>query len=928
MVCGLSVMGMAQVSERAAAFAQAGQWDSADRYLELAVSQALEQRDRDAWIDAVTDVGRQYLKRNPQRALEHYMHYLDEAREQFGERDVLTAELYSRVGDVYRKPALAKWHISLDYMEKALRIYADVNDRSVYVAYVYFFAGSTCTRIGNFEKAESHLVQASQLWTEAGDMNHAAHATVDLGVVYLDQGRYEEALTACNRVLTMMEGQEGRSADRLRALALLNRADCLMRMNDLHQAEHELKLALHLFQDLKHERGIASVYQSLGELHAKRDDSEKALELYERVLATRENYYGPHHREIAKVHVAVADVYLDLEQWDDALAAAQRALESLIPELNALANPTSEQLYAEPWLMIALQHKAEAVLGRYESEGAHQDLDWAMRTVLLASEQMDLLRDSYSYAEDKRLLFSHFRELFHLGVEISERMYIHTGDEAYVNQAFAFMEKGKSYSFLEMFQGVEAQSQVGVPDSLVLAERDLQVRLQRLKGQMDKAREDGLADTLSGTWVQTQQEYERLKDALRVSYPAYYRLKYEDDPLAIQDIRQSVIEPQTALLEFTRTRTTLYTLLITHSETRLFTITTDSSLEERIVQLTGQLSQARFEADSYHLFLRDARFLYEVLFADALAFCRENNPGVQRLVIVPDGLLGYLPMEVLLTREVENHETMGYRDLPYLMQDYSLAYAFSATTWMYQQRQTYVPHVQQAVIYAPEFDASAGLPPLEHATEEALAIGTLMDALVFTGPEVSKTAFLDYSEQGDILHFATHAEMDVEHPLFSRLYFRGSGGEEVLHTHELFAQPLDANLAVLSACNTGSGRYLPGEGIMSLGKGFAYAGCPSVVMSLWPVNSSATSDIMQEFYRGIRSGMDKDRALQNAQQHYLDQADAAHAHPFFWAGFVVQGNTEALYPKRSMIESGSMWIALAAVAVFVLLIVLFRRRSV
>jgi CHAT domain-containing protein len=110
----------------------------------------------------------------------------------------------------------------------------------------------------------------------------------------------------------------------------------------------------------------------------------------------------------------------------------------------------------------------------------------------------------------------------------------------------------------------------------------------------------------------------------------------------------------------------------------------------------------------------------------------------------------------------------------------------------------------------------------------------------------------------------------------------------------MYNMKLKAQMAVLSACNTGLGEIHEGEGVMSLGRAFAYAGVPSIVMSLWPAEDESTADLMGYFYEGLAEGQAKDEALRNAKLRFLEEIPPSKHHPFYWAGFVVQGDAGPL----------------------------------
>ena len=143
-----------------------------------------------------------------------------------------------------------------------------------------------------------------------------------------------------------------------------------------------------------------------------------------------------------------------------------------------------------------------------------------------------------------------------------------------------------------------------------------------------------------------------------------------------------------------------------------------------------------------------------------------------------------------------------------------------------------------------------------------------------------------------------HAYANNENDNFSGLIFTQQpdtvSEDGFLHANELYNLSLHSELAVLSACETGIGTLAPGEGIMSLGRAFKYAGCPNVTMSLWNADDQSTSQIMQHFFAHLHDGSAKDRALRAAKLDYLNDARSAQAHPYYWAAFVQVGDSDPL----------------------------------
>ena len=190
--------------------------------------------------------------------------------------------------------------------------------------------------------------------------------------------------------------------------------------------------------------------------------------------------------------------------------------------------------------------------------------------------------------------------------------------------------------------------------------------------------------------------------------------------------------------------------------------------------------------------------------------------------------------------------------------------------------------------------------------KEVTDISNIFSGRFYLRDKATETTFKEIAPDANIIHLATHAIIDDEQPLYSKFVFtkeEGSNDDGFLNTYELYNMQLNANLAVLSACNTGSGKLSRGEGIMSLARGFMYSGCPSVITSLWSVDDKSTAVIMKHFYEGLAKGLSKDEALRASKLSYLKNADEIKSNPFYWAGFILIGNPDAIYLKQGEPES-------------------------
>jgi hypothetical protein len=184
--------------------------------------------------------------------------------------------------------------------------------------------------------------------------------------------------------------------------------------------------------------------------------------------------------------------------------------------------------------------------------------------------------------------------------------------------------------------------------------------------------------------------------------------------------------------------------------------------------------------------------------------------------------------------------------------------------------------------------------------------------------------FKRLAPEAGIIHIATHARVDDENPMFSKLVFSADPSSEedgCLNTYELYNMNLNADMVVLSACNTGCGKLIGGEGIMNLARGFVYAGCQSVVLSLWSVDDQSNSVLMKKFYRELSEGRTKDQALRQAKLELMQENNSAYSDPFYWAGMVSMGNPDPVQVRnRKNIHAGFIMPAGAVFTVLILLV--------
>jgi CHAT domain-containing protein len=300
--------------------------------------------------------------------------------------------------------------------------------------------------------------------------------------------------------------------------------------------------------------------------------------------------------------------------------------------------------------------------------------------------------------------------------------------------------------------------------------------------------------------------------------------------------------------------------------------------------------------------------LYKSVLANSTKGFSKN---IQQLIIIPDDTLNYISFEIL-TNKIVKTANQDFSKMPYLLYHFQIQYDYSATLLNEnKKRQNHLKTNAKCLAFAPPYDNNQpmvqrgtmktlrdGTEQLQGTSKEIRAIAMYFNGDFDQSETATKANFLKTAPDFGILHLAMHGEANYENEQFANLKFTNtknqSEEEYLLYQNGIASMDLNAQLVVLSACETGLGKYIYGEGVASLGRSFMYAGVPSVVMSLWKVDDKATSQLMPYFYENLAAGMSKDKALHQAKLTFLAKEDFSKLHPHYWAGFVMIGDIQPI----------------------------------
>ncbi|WP_271783915.1 CHAT domain-containing protein [Aquimarina algiphila] len=583
-------------------------------------------------------------------------------------------------------------------------------------------------------------------------------------------------------------------------------------------------------------------------------------------------------------------------------------------------------------LLETLKGKAKTHQLQYLENRDSKYLDQSIIIYKNADMVIDRIRQSYQNYQDKVAFAKEAKEVYQDAIAAYLLLYTSQKNQLSLKKALYYNEKSKANTLKELLNDSYAKNFTGLPIKIIEIGKTLKTNRAFYQSQIIDELSNSSTDSIKikeyeNELFKIDRKQDSLTQILEKNYPKYHQLKYQNDIVYVADIQQQ-LDDKTTLLEF----------FIGDSTSYAFTVSKDHIGVQELVtsKLTEQIEAFRSSIISQDIqkFKKQSNALYNIL----LAPITKNIIGDQ-LIIVPDGPLWHLNFDLLLTQK-DNSNNPAL--LSYMLNDYAITYANSANLLFAPFTTDQQPEVLQeclafsfsdstqttatnTVRLATLRDAGGDLPGTR---EEIRAIADIIDGQYYYGSQAVEANFKSNASRYNILHLALHGEVDNERPENSKLYFTKSKDtieDNLLYSHELFALDIPAELTVLSACNTGAGKIAKGEGIMSLGNAFQYAGTKSLLLTNWEVSDKTTPEVMKYFYINLKAGMNKGKALQQAKLQYLATADINRTNPFYWGAFYLVGDASPMHFENNTLVYWAM--GLGVLGIIILVGFWYRRRN-
>lgn len=830
------------------------------------------------------------------QALEYQLRSL-KLREELGDKAGISTSL-GNIGGIYY--LLGSYEQALEYQLRGLKLSEELGDKQG-IAVALNNVGAVYLIQGDYARSLEMRQKSLKMREESGDKSGIAQALTSMGLVYYELGNYQQALDVYQRGL-QLSNEIGRKA--LTAGILTNIGDVYYAEGDFAQAREFLQKSLKMYQETGDKPGIAASLNNLGSVYNDQGDYTHALESLQQAYTLAEELGYEH--VIGSTLTNIAHTYQYQGEYQKSLDYASRAV-----TLSRQSNNT-----AVLWQALTAAGNAHVALKQY---------NFARQSFADAISLIEKLREQIAGGErGQQRFFESKVSPYYAMIDLLIKQQDQT-------QALFYAERAKGRVLLDVLSNGRVNITKAMTSEELARDRTLTSEIKVLNTQISRlqsASDSAELSRLTARLEKARLEYEAFQVNLYAAHPELKVQRGEAHTLSLNEAAKLLPDDKTALLEYVVGDNNSYLFVLTKAPRQ----NSAQPVTLKVYPLNLKAGALAQQSENFRRRIAErdltvkapAQQLYDLLIMPA----EKQLQGVSQLIIVPDGPLWEMPFQAL------HRGQKGY-----LLESYAVSYvhSFSVLLEMYRKEagvslarsgprptgaQTVrtsasPPNKSQPELLAlgnpvlnKETVAKDGLwrggevlRPLPDAEREVNTLGKLYGltrSKILTGDKATEEEVKAEAGKYPLLHFATHSILDDRNPMYSRilLSYAGDSAQEdgLLEAWELMKLDLNAEMIVLSACQTARGRVGAGEGMIGMSWALFVAGSPTVIVSQWKVDSARTTDLMLEFHQNLlrrKSGnqpaMTKAEALREAALKLLH---GQYNHPAYWAGFVLIGNEQ------------------------------------
>lgn len=625
------------------------------------------------------------------------------------------------------------------------------------------------------------------------------------------------------------------------------------------------------------------------DIYSKKGKEEKALNSLEIALKSFQKYrQNQPHQDVAEVYGKIAEFYLKQENFKEGLQAIVNAFNASgnkIKIAEVYENPKPKEVFSKTQLLYLLDIKLHLLV---ESYGASNEI--CIQTIADLLNTFNELKSEFESKLDKQFLAEKVYPIFGHMLSVAYTAYKEKPSSDILELALNVSEKNKDFALLEALRATQANQYANVPKYILEKEAQLRTKITHLEKEIFDATKGN--SSFSEELFKVKQNYYSFLDTIQKKYPQYHQLKYGNKTLDLTMIRNKVLDDTSTLITYSLAGNNLYAIVIGTAKQDFIKLPFNATDRKSISEFYRVLSRPSIK-DGVNKISTIAKDLYKKVLKEPLSGFKDEN-----ITIIPDAELHYLPFDLLQEND------------SFLLETKSISYGNSVTSLLELNQREGVKE-NKMLAYAPSFlgavtaNADRQFGKLLYNDDEVQNIEAFYNTESVFNEKATLKNFITQTSKFNIFHLASHASANDTYPDYSYLAFseiEGTKEDHVLYVKDLYDMSLNADMVTLSACQTGIGRLQKGQGMMSLSKGFYYAGAKSLVTTLWKINDKSTVKLMGFFYEGLSKGKSKKEALRDAKLTYLETTeDELLKHPYYWAAFTVSGNVSPLQSSTSSI---------------------------
>ncbi len=797
------------------------------------------------------------------KAYKYYNDMLHISERTFGANNVNTGRGYQNIGLIYY--STGDYDKALRYLDKAISIFsADSENTNIQLANCYSYLSKVRLQKGEYPGSIEYEEKAITIWIDKLGEGHPfiAMSYNKLADIYSKSGNYNKALEYSYKAMQIRRDFGGEESKDV-AESYANIGNIFIKMSNFNNGRYFLNNSIAIYQKIAPaDPGLADAYVLSGNLFRIKTEFKTAEAYYDSALYIVWPHYNP-----ADTGIVIPDNIVFDEQ----------SVKALIGKADAL--------YAE-----AVKTSDRSGLGK------------ALNLFTIASGMIEKIKTGFGDEESEFLIKSGSSEVNTNGIMAAMKLYKQTNNPEYIESALRFAERNKTGVMSKSITKSYIKKIAGMPDSLIIKENELKADISLYEVKMKKAEQSNDQEAVaafSSMLSDRRENFNELVKYFEQNFPSYYRLKYPGEINSTDELRK-LLPPDAVLLDYFTGETTLTIFVITNSSLSAVTVNLDSGFIENVTKLRQSLSEL-----NYINYLSSAFDLYADLIKPVKNFLRNK----ERLYIIPDKILAYVPFELLLTKPPPAVFNADFRDLPYMIHDYNISYQYSAGLLkdallnkknnLDKSFAGFVP----VLFYNTEISdtGSSDLTVKGYFPDPATEIQVQSIADLFEDNDYKSDIFADkYSIENQLkqdklhgykfIHFAVQAVINDEIPGNSGLDFydsKDSADNGTLYAGDIFNLQFNADLLVMSNCKVKLGAEAKGEGIYALTRSLLYAGADNIVIPLWQISDKSVSVFMLNFYKNILDGMDYAPALRKTKLDMIQGEQ--YSYPLEWGPYILIG---------------------------------------